>query len=84
MGKKFDEEFRQEAVRLVLEGGVPAVRAARDLGVSQTTLSKWLTAGRDRAYCRHLAGPSIPAPQWASMHCGWHLEKNSAARPIRE
>jgi transposase len=46
MGRKFDEEFRQEAVRLVLEGGVPAARAARDLGVSQTTLSKWLTAAR--------------------------------------
>lgn len=46
MGKKFDEEFRREAVKLVLEGGVPAARAARDLGVSQTTLGKWLTAAR--------------------------------------
>ena len=43
---KFDEEFRREAVKLVLEGGVPAARAARDLGVSQTTLSKRLTAER--------------------------------------
>lgn len=46
MGKKLDEEFRREAVKLVLEGGVPAARAARDLGVSQTTLGKWLTAAR--------------------------------------
>ena len=46
MGRKFDEEFRREAVKLVLEGGVPAARAAADLGVSQTTLGKWLTAAR--------------------------------------
>ncbi len=26
MGKKLDEEFRREAVKLVLEGGVPAAR----------------------------------------------------------
>ena len=46
MGRKFDEEFRREAVKLVMEGGVPAARAARDLGVGQTTLSKWLAAAR--------------------------------------
>lgn len=46
MGRKFDEEFRREAVKLVLEGGVPAARASADLGVSQTTLSKWLAAAR--------------------------------------
>ena len=45
MVRKFDEEFRREAVNLVL-GGVSAVRAAADLGVSQTTLSKWVAAAR--------------------------------------
>ena len=45
MVRKFDEEFRREAVSLVL-GGVSAARAAADLGVSQTTLSKWVAAAR--------------------------------------
>ena len=45
MGRKFDDEFRREAVNLVL-GGVSAARASADLGVSQTTLSKWVAAAR--------------------------------------
>ena len=35
MSKRYDEEFRREALKLVIEGGVKASRAARDLGVSR-------------------------------------------------
>ena len=45
--KRYDEEFKREAVRMVLEGGVSASQVARDLGVSETGLSKWLSASRD-------------------------------------
>jgi transposase len=34
-------EFKQEAVRLITEGGVSVARAARDLGVSRSLLGKW-------------------------------------------
>ena len=46
MGKKFSEEYRQEAIKLVIEGGVPASRAASDLGIGESTLTKWLSAYR--------------------------------------
>ena len=48
MGKRYDEEFRREAVRLVLEGGVSAGRAATDLGISETTLNKWINEARGK------------------------------------
>ena len=46
MPRRYDEEFRREAVKLVVEGGMRASRVASDLGVSETTLSKWLTAAK--------------------------------------
>ena len=49
MGKKFSEEFKAEAVRLVVEGGVPASRAASDLGIGESTLTKWLKLQRGQS-----------------------------------
>ena len=48
MGKRYEEEFRREAVRLVIEGGVSVVRAAIDLEISETTLSKWIKEVRGK------------------------------------
>jgi transposase len=45
--RKFSPEFRQEAVRLVVEDARPMAHVARELGVGQTTLSKWVAAYRD-------------------------------------
>lgn len=47
--KKYDEEFRREAVRLVREGGLSVQRAASDLGVGESTLSKWVAAVQGEA-----------------------------------
>lgn len=44
MTRRFTEEFRTEAVRLVNEHGLSVARAAKDLGIGQSTLSKWLAA----------------------------------------
>lgn len=49
MPRKYDDEFRREAVRLVVEGGVSVSRAARDLGLSETSLNKWVLAARGAA-----------------------------------
>ena len=40
-GKKFTEEFRKEAVRLVQTSGKSSAEIARDLGVGVSTLGKW-------------------------------------------
>jgi transposase len=42
--RKFTREFKVEAVRLVRERGVTVAQAARDLGLGQTVLRKWVRA----------------------------------------
>ena len=41
---KFDSEFRSHAVDLVRVSRKPRCQIAADLGVSDTTLSKWMIA----------------------------------------
>lgn len=38
----FSREFKLEAVKLVKERGVPVAQAARDLGVHQNVLGRWV------------------------------------------
>jgi transposase len=44
--KRYSSEFKAEAVRLVLEQGLAPAQAARDLGVSQTSMDKWIRQAR--------------------------------------
>jgi transposase len=39
--RKFDEDFKQGAVRLVFETGKPIAQVARELGVNDGTLGNW-------------------------------------------
>ena len=45
--KKFDQEFRAGAVRIVAETGKPIAQIARDLGVNEGTLGNWVV--KDKA-----------------------------------
>ncbi|HKI39857.1 MAG TPA: transposase [Mycobacterium sp.] len=45
--RKFDQEFREGAVRIVRETGKPIAQIARDLGVHPGTLGNWVA--KDRA-----------------------------------
>jgi len=40
--RQFTREFKLEAVKLVVERGVTAAQAARDLGVHENVLRKWV------------------------------------------
>lgn len=47
--RKFDEDFKAGAVRLVEETGKPIAQVARELGVNEGTLGNWCAkARRDR------------------------------------
>ena len=39
--RTFTSEFKQEAVKLVREQGLPFSRAAQDLGIGEPTLRRW-------------------------------------------
>jgi transposase len=44
--RKFDEDFKQGAVQLVIETGKPIAQVARDLGINEGTLGNWCTQER--------------------------------------
>jgi transposase len=45
-GRRFDDEFRREAVRLAESGTVPISQVARELGVHLETLRNWRRKAR--------------------------------------
>jgi transposase len=46
--RKFDQDFKEGAVRLVRETGKPIAQIARDLGVNEGTLGNWVNADKRR------------------------------------
>jgi transposase len=43
--RKFDQEFRQGAVRIVREAGKPIAQVAREFGINSGTLARWVAGG---------------------------------------
>jgi transposase len=44
MTKTYTEDFKQDAVRLVETSGKPKTQVARDLGISESALYRWIKA----------------------------------------
>ena len=45
--RKFTAEYRDEAVKMVIEGPRPIAEVAGDLGINESTLGNWVTKYRD-------------------------------------
>lgn len=44
--RKFSPEYKDEAVKMVLDGPRPVAAVARELGLNETTLGNWVAAYR--------------------------------------
>ena len=45
--RRFTEEYKQEAVSFVIDGGRSVAEVARNIGVHEMTLGKWVKKVRD-------------------------------------
>jgi len=60
MVKTYTEEFKRDAVRLVETSGKPKTQVARDLGVSESALYRWIKAyGSDQSQAPTTNGQSV-------------------------
>jgi transposase len=51
--RKFDQDFKEGAVRLVRETGRPIAQVAKDLGINEGTLGNWVNADKRRRGLLH-------------------------------
>ena len=47
-GKQYTPEFKEQAVRKVIDNSLPITHVARELGVNDTTLGFWVKAYREK------------------------------------
>jgi transposase len=47
-GRTFSQEFKDEAVRMVLDGPCPVAHVAKEVGIHDTTLGNWVSAYKRR------------------------------------
>jgi transposase len=58
--KKYDKEFRDEAVRLALTSTQTTLEIAENLGISESTLYNWISKSRRKAGGNlHLNKPEV-------------------------
>lgn len=48
MGRRFSEEYKNDAVKMVIENGISVERVSKDLGIGNSTLTKWVGEYRSR------------------------------------
>lgn len=75
-GRTFTQEFKDEAVRMVLDGPRPVAHVAKELGIHDTTLGNWVSA-----YKRRHSGS---VPESASGKSARELQLERENRKLRE
>ena len=74
--KPYSQEFKDEAVRMVLDGPRPITHVARELGIHETTLGNWVTAYRREH--------GQPPPERGTGQSERELELEREVRKLRE
>jgi transposase len=64
--RKFDQDFKEGAVRLVRETGKPIAQVARERGIHDGTLGNWVNAERRRRECGDGALSEDERAEWAA------------------
>jgi transposase len=77
--RRFSQEFKDEAVRMVLEGSRPVTHVARELGIHDTTLGNWVNT-----YRRTRGGGSGKAPVSEEKRSERELQLERENRKLRE
>ena len=84
--RKYDEDFKQGAVALVVETSKPIAQVARDLGINEG--ARWATGaprsvvpGRRTAHSIRTSGPSWPGCGGRTPSCGCSVMSSSARWP---
>jgi transposase len=55
-GKTYTPEFKEQAVKRVVDNSLPIAQVARELGINDTTLGFWV-----KDYRKKIAGRPLPA-----------------------
>ena len=77
--RKYDSEFREGAVRIVMESGKPVAQVARDLGVNEGTLGNWVGKARESA-----GGADAPLTESERIELGRLRSENAELRMQRD
>jgi transposase len=77
--RKYDEDFKQGAVRLVFESGRPIAQVARELGVHDGTLGNWVAQAR-----RERDGEDPPLSESERVELGRLRKENAELRMQRD
>jgi transposase len=67
--RRYDAEFKREAIRLVVEGGRTAAEVARSLGIEPKVLQRW------KRESEAFPGPGRPKPSEEEL---WRLRRELA------
>ena len=74
--KSYTPAYRREAARLVIDTGRPIAQVAREIGVGEPLLGRWVARERARDMTRRRRWMSMSEPSWngsgsRSPSCGW-------------
>ena len=65
--RKFTEEFKADAVQLVVQGGRPIAQVARELEINESSLGYWVKAYRAQHPDPETAPPPVEAARIARL-----------------